>query len=306
MRGTIIKSTGSWYMVQDENGGLLQCRIKGKLKLKGMESTNPVAVGDTIQYEMEPGTENGVISNVEDRKNYIIRKSNNLSRQTQIIAANLDLAVMVATLVTPSTSMGFIDRFMVTAEAYHIPVLLLLNKSDLYQEDLKQYAGEVKAAYASIGYRVLEVSAKTGANMDLLVAELKGKTSLLAGHSGVGKSSILNYLEPGVNRKTAAISDYSSKGVHTTTFAEMFELKGGGRIIDTPGIKDFGVVDMKKEEVSHYFPEMRKLINDCRFNNCLHVNEPGCAVLKAVEEGSIHPSRYRSYVSIMNNEDIRH
>lgn len=306
MRAVVTKSTGSWYDVKDETGKVWQARIKGKLRLKELKSTNPVAVGDFVMIEPEGNTGQALISDIEERKNYIIRKSNNLSKQTQVIAANLDQAVLFVTLARPRTSLGFIDRFLVTAEAYHIPVILAFNKIDIYDEVDTQILKEYSSIYESIGYDCIQVSAKMGTNISSLKEKLEGKTTLISGHSGSGKSTFLNSLSPEIQQKTGEISDYSLKGKHTTTFAEMFEIEGRTRIIDTPGIKDFGVVDLEQVEISHYFREMQPLIGQCRFNNCIHVNEPGCAILAAVEAGTIRPERYYSYLGILNNEDVHH
>ena len=309
MKGLIRKSTGSWYLIQGDDGKTYRGRIRGKLRLEGSKSTNPVAVGDQVDFEPEanaPEDDLVIIQQIETRKNYIIRKSNNLSKQTQVIAANLDLAVLVVTLVTPVTSTGFIDRFLMTAEAYGIPALLVFNKIDIYRDDAAELLREYERIYEGIGYDCLQVSALTKSNLNLLRKKLAGKTSLFSGHSGVGKSTLLNALDPSISQKTGEISSYSNKGKHTTTFAEMFITPEGARLIDTPGIKDFGVVNMEKTEIAHYFPEMRKLLGQCRFNNCLHLEEPGCAVLKALDEGKIEPSRYYSYLSILSNEDIHH
>lgn len=306
MRATVTKSTGSWYDVKDEQGKVWQARTAGKLRLQGSKSTNPIAVGDIVEIEKEGNTENAVISSLHPRKNYIIRKSNNLSKQTQVIAANLDQAVLFVTLAMPRTSLGFIDRFLVTAEAYHIPVVIAFNKIDIYDEDGMAMLKYYESIYEPLGYDCIQIAAKIHTNIDALTEKLEGKTTLISGHSGVGKSTFLNAISPDIQQKTGEISDYSNKGKHTTTFAEMFEPQPGTRIIDTPGIKDFGVVDIEPVEVSHYFREMKDLIGRCRFNNCMHINEPGCAVIKAVEEGKIKNERYYSYLSIINNEDIHH
>lgn len=305
MRAIITKSTGSWYDAKDQEGKVWQARIKGKFRLQGIKSTNPIAVGDEVELEPEAGEENvALIDQLLPRKNYIIRKSNNLSKQTQIIAANLDLAALVVTLALPRTSQGFIDRFLVTAEAYHIPAILVFNKTDIYAEDGLELLQYYRQMYEPLGYRCFEVSALHGENLNELRDFLKGKTTLVSGHSGVGKSTLLNALWGEIGQKTGSISGFSNKGKHTTTFAEMFEPETGTRIIDTPGIKNLGLVDMEKEPISHYFPEMRPLLNQCRFNNCKHTTEPACAIKQAVEEGIISAERYYSYLSILNNEDI--
>jgi len=304
MRGIITKSTGSWYNVRDEKGEEIRCRIKGKIRLDDLKHTNPVAVGDVVHFEMEMGREDGIIKHIEPRKNYIIRKSSNLSKQTHIIASNLDQAILIATLVEPKTSLGFIDRFLLTTEAYHIPAIIIFNKSDLCGGGLKEILNDTLSIYKNIGYKSIICSAKSNTNIDLVSELLTNKTSLIIGHSGVGKTSLLNLIEPSLKLKTAEISNYSRKGKHTTTFAEMYQLSKGGFIIDTPGIKEFGVVDFSSEEVSHYFKEMQPLIGCCKFNNCIHLNEPECAVKSAVESGKIREERYESYLSILNNQDL--
>ena len=305
MHGLITKSTGSWYQVQTPDGQRIDCRIKGKFRMKGITTTNPVAVGDVVDFEMEPDSENGVITNLRQRKNYIIRKAINLSKQAQIIAANLDQALLVVTLASPRTSLGFIDRFLVTAEAYDIPARLIFNKLDLFSDEGLEILADYKAIYEKIGYPCFEVSALEGTNIDQVQELLKDKVTLFSGHSGVGKSSLINSLLPSLDLRTHMVSEWSDKGMHTTTFAEMFELPQGGFIIDTPGIRELGVIDIEKQELSHFFPEMRSRMNQCRFNNCRHINEPGCAVLEALEEGEIELSRYESYLSIYHGNDTR-
>jgi len=304
MKGRVIKSTGSWYQVLVDNQRVIPCRIKGKLRLEGIKHTNPVTVGDWVKIELEQGTENGIIKEIENRNNYIIRKSNNLSKQTQLIAANIDQAFLIVTLAFPKTSTGFIDRFLLSAEAYHIPAKLLFNKQDLVVEELEEYQQEIIDRYSQIGYPCLKASTLNGVGIQELKKELEGKTSLFSGHSGVGKSSLLNAIQPGLGLRTAAISSYSLKGQHTTTFAEMHPLGENTFIIDTPGIREFGLVDFDKTEYSHYFKEMTPYIGECKFNNCLHLNEPGCAIHAAIEAGKISEERYNSYLSILNNEDI--
>ena len=305
MRGLVIKSTGSWYQVQDERGGLYDCRIQGKFRIKGIKTTNPIAVGDWVNFVLEADQNTGVITVLEPRRNYIIRKSVNLSKQTQIIGANLDQAILVVTLASPPTSMGFIDRFLVTAEAYGIPAILVFNKLDLFSEEGLEILEEYKAVYENIGYPCYQVSAMEGTNIDHIIALLKDKVTLVSGHSGVGKSTLINSIVPDAALRTGLISDWSDKGKHTTTFAEMIDLPFGGKLIDTPGIRELGIVDIEKKELSHFFPEMRAFLNKCRFNNCVHINEPGCVVLDAVENGEIEPSRYESYISMYNNDDNR-
>lgn len=305
MQGLITKSTGSWYQVQTPDGQKIDCRIKGKFRIKGITTTNPIAVGDIVDFEMEPDREDGIITNLRQRKNYIIRKSINLSKQAQIIAANLDQAILVVTLASPRTSLGFIDRFLVTAEAYDIPARLVFNKLDLFSDEGLEVLADYKAIYEDIGYPCFEVSAIEGTNISQVQDLLKDKVTLFSGHSGVGKSSLINALLPELDLRTNMVSDWSDKGMHTTTFAEMFELPQGGFIIDTPGIRELGVIDIEKQELGHFFPEMRERMNQCRFNNCRHINEPGCAVLEALEEGEITLSRYESYLSIYHGNDTR-
>jgi ribosome biogenesis GTPase len=305
MEGLVTKSTGSWYQVLTDNGQKYDCRIKGIFRTKGITTTNPIAVGDRVDFELEPEQGTGVITKLQPRKNYIIRKSINLSKQAQILAANLDQALLVVTLASPRTSLGFIDRFLVTAEAYDIPAALVFNKLDLFSDEGLEILADYKSIYENIGYPCYEVSALNGTNIDQVSAIIKDKMTLFSGHSGVGKSSLINALVPELQLRTTQISEWHDKGVHTTTFAEMFELPQGGYIIDTPGIRELGVIDIEKNELSHFFPEMRALLNQCRFNSCRHINEPGCAVIKAVEEGQIELSRYDSYLSIYNGNDTR-
>ncbi|EOR95006.1 Ribosome small subunit-stimulated GTPase EngC [Arcticibacter svalbardensis MN12-7] len=305
MQGLVIKSTGSWYQVATDGGELVECRIKGKFRTKDIQTTNPIAVGDRVKIEMEPDQDTGIIKELIQRKNYIIRKSVNLSKQAQIIAANLDQAFLVVTLASPRTSLGFIDRFLVTAEAYDIPAKLIFNKLDLFSEEGMEILADYQAIYTSIGYPCYEVSALEGTNLDILEDLLKNKVSLFTGHSGVGKSTLINTLIPGMVLKTGAISDWSDQGKHTTTYAEMHPLPKGGYLIDSPGIRELGVIDIDKAELGHFFPEMRERMNTCRFNNCRHINEPGCAVLEAVANEEIELSRYESYLSIYHNNDTR-
>ncbi|MES2378510.1 MAG: ribosome small subunit-dependent GTPase A [Bacteroidota bacterium] len=305
MQGLITKSTGSWYQVQTPDKKRYDCRIKGIFRIKGITTTNPLAVGDIVDFDLEPEQQTGVITNLHQRKNYIIRKSINLSKQGQIIAANLDQALLVVTLASPRTSLGFIDRFLVTAEAYDIPAKLVYNKLDLFSDEGLEILADYKAVYENIGYPCFEVSALEGTNMSLVQDLLKDKVTLFSGHSGVGKSSLINALLPDLELRTSEVSEWSDKGTHTTTFAEMFELPQGGFIIDTPGIRELGVIDIEKPELGRYFPEMRSRMHNCRFNNCRHINEPGCAVLVALENGEIELSRYESYLSIYNGNDTR-
>lgn len=305
MKGLVTKSTGSWYQVQGDDGVSYDCRIKGKFRTKGIKTTNPIAVGDRVDFELELSEQTGVITHLEPRRNYIIRRSVNLSKQTQILGANLDQAVLVVTLASPPTSLGFIDRFLVTAEAYSIPAVLIFNKLDLFSEEGKLILAEYKAIYERIGYPCYDVSALEGTHIDILEVVLKDKVTLVSGHSGVGKSTLINRIVPGVQLRTGQISDWSDKGKHTTTFAEMIDLPFGGKLIDTPGIRELGIVDIEQDELSHYFPEMRGYLNKCRFNNCRHINEPGCVVMEAVEYGDIEPSRYESYLSMYSNQNNR-
>lgn len=305
MQGLVIKSTGSWYEVVADNGKTINCRIKGKFRTLDIKTTNPIAVGDHVEIEPEPEQDTGVITALHPRKNYIIRKSVNLSKQAQIIAANLDQAFLIVTLASPRTSLGFIDRFLVTAEAYAIPARLIFNKLDLFSDEgldiLKQY----QEIYEKAGYPCYSVSAIEQTNIEQIKELLKDQVTLVSGHSGVGKSTLINALLPGSQLKTGDISDWSDKGKHTTTFAEMFKLPFGGYLIDTPGIRELGVFDIEKQELGRLFPEIRGLMGECKFHNCRHINEPGCAVLKAVENDEIEPSRYDSYLSIYHNNDTR-
>lgn len=305
MKGVVIKSTGSWYTVLTEHKTIIECRIKGLFRIKGIKTTNPIAVGDKVDFEMEEDGR-GVIHAIADRKNYIIRKSINLSKQSHILAANIDQALLIVTLAFPRTSPGFIDRFLLTAEAYHIPVNIIFNKVDLFEKDeikMKEL-NDFISIYERIGYKCFKVSAIKSKDIELIKKLTKDKTTLVAGHSGVGKSTLVNALDSNLNLKVGEISDAHNKGKHTTTFAEMHPLSYGGFIIDTPGIKELGLVDMEKEEISGYFLEMHALKNKCKFNNCIHLNEPKCAVIEAVEKGEIALSRYASYVGIINGEEL--
>ncbi|WP_422083702.1 ribosome small subunit-dependent GTPase A [Ulvibacterium sp.] len=305
MTGVVYKSTGSWYTVKTDNGEFYECRIKGKFRIKGIKSTNPVAVGDKVKFEIEQiGDETiGVISEIEDRKNYIIRKSVNLSKQTHIIAANLDQVFLIITLNNPVTHTIFIDRFLATAEAYDIPTVLLFNKMDTYGEGEFNEVKRLIDLYTDVGYTCMGISAKTGRNVDRVKELMLHKTSMFSGHSGVGKSTLINKLEPFLDIKTAEISEQHLQGQHTTTFAEMFDLSFDARIIDTPGIKGFGMVDMDKDEIGDYFPEFFRLKKNCKFNNCLHLDEPKCAVKEALEKDEVSWSRYRSYVQMVTGQE---
>jgi len=301
-KGKVMRSTGSWYQVLTSDMDIIECRIKGKFRLEGIRTTNPVVVGDQVGFErIEDGT--GVIREIESRRNYIIRKSVNLSRQAHIIAANVDHAYLVVTLVAPPTSTEFIDRFLVTAEANHIPVTIVFNKIDIYAALELELLAELVATYSSAGYECMCISVFDPDDVDRFRTRLADKVSLLSGHSGVGKSSLINALEEGLELKTAEISDHHREGKHTTTFAEIFQLSNNGYIIDTPGIKGFGIVHIEKESIAHYFPEMLALLSKCKFSNCVHINEPACAVKEAVENGGIAESRYHSYLSIYETDE---
>ena len=297
MKGLVIKNTGSWYTVQTDDGQLLDCKVKGNFRLRGIRSTNPVAVGDRVCV-----SEGNFITEIEDRRNYIIRKSINLSKQSHIIAANVDQALLVVTVNRPQTNTTFIDRFLASAEAYRVPVVLIFNKTDLLDDDEKHYQQMLIHLYETVGYECRAISAETGDGIDELLPMLQGKITLLSGNSGVGKSTIINRLVPGVNLRTAEISDAHQMGQHTTTFSEMIPL-GEGWLIDTPGIKGFGTFDMEPEELTSYFKEIFRFSKDCRFSNCTHTHEPGCAVLQALENHYIAQSRYQSYLSMLNDKD---
>jgi ribosome biogenesis GTPase / thiamine phosphate phosphatase len=316
MTGKIYKSTGSWYAVKTKDGNFWNARIKGILRLDEITSTNPLAVGDEVELEAdskEAGT--AIITQIHDRRNYINRQSPSHKMQHHIIAANIDQSLLIATLKEPRTSQGFIDRFLVACEAYHVPAILVFNKSDLYRKKEEDKFGAMKAMYAAVGYRVIRMSVQEGEGVEELKAALQGKISLLSGHSGVGKSSFLNAIFPELRLKTQGVSGWSGKGIHTTTFAEMYDLQGmagggqdaggaqatGGQIIDTPGMREFGLVDITRPELSGYFPEMRVLAGQCQFNNCVHMDEPGCVVKQAVREGRIHEDRYISYCTILDS-----
>ena len=302
MKGLVIKNTGSWYTVKTDDGQLIESKIKGNFRLKGIRSTNPVAVGDHVEIiTNQEGT--AFISAIEDRRNYIIRKSPNLSKQSHILAANVDQALLVVTVNYPQTSTTFIDRFLASAEAYSVPVVLVFNKHDLLSEEELHYEKMMCTLYETVGYKCVEISAETGEGVEQLFPILKDKISLLSGNSGVGKSTLINRLIPHASQRTAEISDAHNTGMHTTTFSEMIELPGGGCLIDTPGIKGFGTFDIEKEELTSYFKEIFHFSKDCRFSNCTHTHEPGCAVIKAVEDHFIAASRYQSYLSMLEDKD---
>jgi ribosome biogenesis GTPase len=300
----VIKSTGSFYLVRTSSGQMINCKLRGKFRIQGIKTTNPVTVGDKVLFLREDKQDYGFITDILPRKNYIYRKSVNLSKVSHIIAANIDCAFLVISLVEPRTPLGFIDRFLVAAESFRIKTVLVFNKIDLYDAKLLQTEKKLQKIYTDIGYQCISTSVKNGIGMDYLKAEMKDKVSLFSGQSGVGKSSIINYLELGLGLKVADVSEHNNKGKHTTTFAEMFELSFGGFIIDTPGIKEFGLIRYEKEEISHYFPEMLALLPQCKFSNCTHTHEPQCAVKQAWEERKIADSRYNNYLAIIHDEDI--
>ena len=305
MEALIIKNTGSWYVARTADGTEIGCKIKGNFRLKGIRSTNPIAVGDRVNISVnDSGT--AFITDILPRKNYIIRRASNLSKESHILASNLDQALLIVTLSHPTTSLTFIDRFLATAEAYRVPAIIVINKIDLLTEpeDI-ELLDAVSYLYKSIGYKVVTTSAKTGAGIDALRSLLRGKTTLISGNSGVGKTTLINDLIPGLDLRTAAISEVHDTGTHTTTFSEMFQLPGddGGYLIDTPGVRGFGTIEMDEYEASHFFPEIFKIGADCRFNNCTHTHEPHCAVIKALEDGLIAQSRYTSYLSILEDSN---
>ena len=310
MKGLVIKNTGSWYVVRTDDGQLFDCKVKGNFRLRGIRSTNPVAVGDRVEIKGQGAGSKGqeevfYITEIEDRRNYIIRKASNLSKQSHIIAANVDQAALVVTISHPETSTTFIDRFLASAEAYRVPVVLIFNKTDIYDETDNRYLQAITSLYESLGYPCLHCSASTGAGVNAILQVLQDKTTLLSGNSGVGKSTLLNQLIPEAKAKTAEISTTHDTGMHTTTFSEMFTLPStpNSYIIDTPGIKGFGTFDMERTEVAHYFREIFQIGQNCRFGDCTHTNEPGCAVLQAVEEHRIAQSRYTSYLSMLEDKD---
>ncbi len=303
MEGIVTKSTGSWYSVKADSGEEFNCRIRGKIRLRGIEVTNPVAVGDRVKFDKENDNQ-GIIHDILPRDNYLIRKSTRKTQFGHILAANIDQAVLISTLTFPRTSIGFIDRFLVAAESFRIPQILVINKEDMFNTKMRDFADHLKDIYTNIGIDFLVISAETGKNLEAFSEKLKGKTTLIAGHSGVGKSTILNKIAPElIQQDTGEVSTFANKGTHTTTFAEMFEIRQGTFVIDTPGIKELGLIDLEEGEISHFFPEMRALFGKCKFYNCTHLHEPGCAVREAVENREIAPSRYDSYLSILEQED---
>lgn len=300
MKGLVIKNTGSWYVVKIDDGSIVNCKIKGNFRLKGIRTTNPVAVGDMVEVAVKDDA--SYIIGIEPRRNYIIRKASNLSKESQILASNIDQALLIVTLKEPVTNTTFIDRFLATAEAYNVPVVIVINKVDLLSEaDDHDYLEAVKSLYEIIGYKVIKMNALAGDGLEELQQALAGKVTLLSGNSGVGKSSIINLVLPGLNLKTGNVSESHHTGMHTTTFSEMFDLPGGGSVIDTPGVKGFGTIDFDKAEVAHYFKEIFKISANCKYNNCTHTHEPGCAVRDAVENHYISESRYQSYLSILED-----
>ncbi len=303
-RGKVLKSTGKWYTVELESGKIVNCRIRGKIRMDKLRTTNPISAGDQVVIDPKVDEEgNRVILDFEERTNYIVRKSTNLSKKSQILAANIDRAYLLVTIASPVTHLAFIDRFLVAAESFRIPTTLLFNKIDTYDEDQMEYVDALIDLYGRIGYPCHKIAAETGLNVDFLKAEINGNQVMISGHSGVGKSTLVNSLDPQLNLKVGEISEYHQQGQHTTTFAEMHPLESGGYIIDTPGIRAFGIVDLDKQFMSHYFPEMRELIGACKYHNCQHLNEPKCAVKDAVESGDISESRYQTYIQLMTEDE---
>lgn len=301
MKATVYKSTGSWYVTKTEKGDFINSRIKGIFKIDGITSTNPIAVGDEVELANEEDGESTMIAEIYPRRNYITRVSPANRKHHHIVAANVDQSIMFATLKDPRTSQGFIDRFLITSEAYHVPAIVIFNKIDVYRKKDLEKLEELTEVYTNIGYKVFAISVEKNEGIEEVKNELQNKVTLMSGHSGVGKSSFVNKVFPTFNLKTKDVSDWSGKGMHTTTFAEMFDLPSGGKIIDTPGMREFGIVDMSEQELSHYFPEMRAMLPDCQFNDCMHINEPGCAIKTAVDDGRIHLGRYISYLNIFDS-----
>jgi ribosome biogenesis GTPase / thiamine phosphate phosphatase len=302
LNGIVVKSTGSWITVRPDDGCRVECKLKGQFRMKGIRSTNPVAIGDRVVFEINPGEETGLVTRILERDNYIIRKAKKLSSASHILAANIDRAFLIATLAKPRTSTGFIDRFLVTATGYYIPASIIFNKSDLYNPELAEQEKELRTIYEKAGYSCFSVSALTGDKVESVRSLLTGKVNLFSGHSGAGKSALIMAIEPGLKLRTGIISEYHNKGKHTTTFAEMFDLSEGGFIIDTPGIKEFGLIDFEKAEIPRCFPEMDRLLPFCQYKNCSHTHEPGCAVKEGINTGDVSRLRYNSYLSILNDE----
>jgi ribosome biogenesis GTPase len=305
-KGIVLKSTGSRYRILRNNGDVIDCSVRGKLRIKEFRTTNPIAVGDNILFEIEKKSNSGIITEVLERRNWILRKASNLSKHSQIIAANIDQAFLMITIILPETPIEFIDRFLITAEAYRVPAKIIINKTDLYPEDETAKMEYIESLYRNIGYECIRLSLKEKINLDTLKELMRGKTSLISGNSGVGKTTLLNLLNPLLNLKTAEISDYHKQGKHITTFPEMHRMPFDAFVIDTPGIRGFGVVDMERNEIYHFFREIFEKSKECRFNNCLHLDEPGCAVRNAVENGEIAFLRYRSYLNIMDGDDSKY
>lgn len=305
-KGLVIKSTGSRYRILFGTSNIVECTIKGKFRVKELRATNPVAVGDNVLFEFEKNSNSGIITEVLDRKNYILRKASNLSKQTQVLAANIDQVFLMITIILPETPMEFIDRFLMTAEAYRVPASLIINKTDIYGEYEQRKMEQIVSIYGKIGYDCFRLSLTGKTGIEAVRDMMKGKINLLAGNSGVGKTTLLNILEPSLNLKTGEVSDYHKQGKHITTFPEMHKMPFGGFVIDTPGIRGFGVVDMERNEIYHFFPEIFRISDKCRFYNCLHLDEPGCEVRKAVANGIIDPLRYRSYVNILEDENSKY
>ncbi|OFX27460.1 MAG: ribosome small subunit-dependent GTPase A [Bacteroidetes bacterium GWA2_31_9] len=303
--GIVVKSTGSWFDVRDESGHITNCKIKGKFRTANIRTTSPVAVGDNVSFDYEDNN-TGVITEISERRNYIIRKASNLSKESQVIAANIDQVFLIVTLKMPETTTMFIDRFLITAEAYRIPTTIIFNKIDIYNDVIKERLNDLNKMYSSIGYKCIEISVLENINIESLKSELINKTTLISGNSGVGKSSLINKIDPIITQKTGIVSKSHNKGKHTTTFAEMFELTSGGYIIDTPGIKGFGLIDFDKYDLYHYFPEIFRVAASCQYNNCIHVNEPKCAVKNAVENGIISEERYYNYLTILHQDDEKY
>jgi ribosome biogenesis GTPase / thiamine phosphate phosphatase len=302
MEGVVLKTTGSWMTVETPDGKIYKCRLKGLFRIRGIKTTNPVAVGDKVKFSLVDAENTGVINEILPRHNFIVRKATKLSKVSHIIAANIDQVCIVATIIQPRTSTGFIDRILVTAEAYHIPSSIVFNKIDLLDDDLKSYLNDFTSLYRDAGYPTLHVSALRGDNIEFFRELLRDKNSMIMGHSGVGKTALINAIEPGLKLKTGKLSEYHQKGLHTTTFAEMHRLSFGGYIVDTPGIKEFGLTDFNRAEIPERFPELRKYMHQCRFNNCSHIHEPGCAVISALERGEISLTRYESYRSMLTDD----